>query len=72
MVTAKRDEAAALKFLKRTTKKYGRPRNVVTDGLSSNPAAMGEIGNVDRHEVVVASTIGRKTRISRMRGRNRD
>jgi putative transposase len=30
VVTAKRDKAAALKFLKRTMKKYGRPRTVVT------------------------------------------
>ncbi len=51
VVTAKRDKAAALKFLKRIMKKYGRPRSVVTDGLSSYPAAMSEIGNVDRHEV---------------------
>ena len=40
VVTAKRDKAAALKFLKRIMKKYGRPRSVVTDGLSSYPAAM--------------------------------
>ncbi len=32
-VTAKRDKAAALKLLKRTMKKYGRPRTVDTDGL---------------------------------------
>ncbi len=51
VVTAKRDKAAALKFLKRIMKKYGRPRSVVTDGLSSYPAAMSDIGNVDRHEV---------------------
>ena len=51
VVTTKRDTAAALKFLKRIMKKYGRPRNVVTDGLCSYPAAMKEIGNVDRHEV---------------------
>ena len=51
VVTAKRDKAAALKFLKRIMKKYGRPRSVVTDGLSSYPAAMSEIGNVDRQEV---------------------
>ena len=51
VVTAKRDKAAALKFLKRIMKKYGRPRSVVTDGLCSYPAAMKEIGNVDRHEV---------------------
>src|SRR5208337_3295650 len=51
VVTAKRDKAAALKFLKRIMKKYGRPRSVVTDGLCSYPAAMREIGNADRHEV---------------------
>jgi putative transposase len=51
VVTAKRDKAAALKFLKRIMKKYGQPRSVVTDGLCSYPAAMKEIGNVDRHEV---------------------
>ncbi len=51
VVTAKRDKAAALKFLKRIMKKYGRPRSLVTDGLCSYPAAMSEIGNVDRHEV---------------------
>ena len=51
VVTAKRDKAAALKFLKRIMKKYGRPKNIVTDGLCSYPAAMKEIGNVDGHEV---------------------
>ena len=51
VVTAKRDKAAALKFLKRIMKKYGQPRSVVTDGLCSYCAAMKEIGNTDRHEV---------------------
>jgi len=51
VVTAKRDKAAALKFLKRIMKQYGQPRSVVTDGLCSYPAAMKEIGNIDRHEV---------------------
>jgi putative transposase len=51
VVTAKRDKGAALKFLKRIMKKYGRSRSVVTDGLCSYPAAMKEIGNVDRHKV---------------------
>jgi putative transposase len=51
VVTAKRDKATALKFLKRIMKKYGQPRSVVTDGLCSYPAAMKEIGNADRHEV---------------------
>ena len=56
VVTAKRDKAAALKFLKRIMKKYGRPLSVVTDGLCSYPAAMKEIGNADRQEA------GRKPR----------
>src|SRR5208337_3306335 len=51
VVTAKRDKAAALKFLKSIMKKYGRPRSVVNDGLCHYPAAMSEMGNVDRHEV---------------------
>ena len=44
VVTAKRDKAAARKFLKRIMKKYGRPRNAVTDGLRAYSAAMKEIG----------------------------
>src|ERR1700730_3279288 len=52
VVTAKRDKAAALKFLKRIMKQYGQPRSVVTDGLCSYPAAMNEIGvAAERHEV---------------------
>ncbi len=51
VVTAKRDKAAALKFLKRVMRSYGRPRNIVTDGLRAYSAAMKEIGNVDRQEV---------------------
>ena len=35
LVTAHRDKHAALKFLKRIMKKYGRPKMVVTDGLCS-------------------------------------
>ena len=50
VVTAKRDTAAALKFLKRIMKKYGRPPGVVTDGLCSYPAAMKEIGSADCQE----------------------
>jgi putative transposase len=51
VVTAKRDKAAALKFLKRVMKKYGRPRTIVTDGLCSYPAAMKEVGIADLQEV---------------------
>jgi putative transposase len=42
VVTAKRDKAAALKFLKRITKKYRAPRSFVTDGLRAYPAAMND------------------------------
>jgi putative transposase len=51
VVTAKRDKAAALKFLKRIMKTYGRPQKIVTDGLCSYSAAMKEIGNADLREV---------------------
>src|SRR5208282_1014117 len=51
VVTAKRDKAAAVKFLKRIMKKYGRPRKFVTDGLRAYSAAMREVGNADRQEV---------------------
>jgi putative transposase len=51
VATAKRDKAAALKFLKRIIKKCGRPRKIVTDGLCSYSAAMKEIGATDRQEV---------------------
>ncbi len=48
--TKRRDRRAALKFLKRTIKRYGRPRSVVTDRLRSYGAAMRVIGIVERQE----------------------
>jgi putative transposase len=51
VATAKRDKAAAVKLLKRIMKKYGRPREIVTDGLRAHSAAMREVGNADRQEV---------------------
>jgi putative transposase len=45
-VTKRRDRRAALKFLKRTMKRYGRPRSIVTDRLRSYRSAMKVIGNV--------------------------
>jgi putative transposase len=51
IVTARRDNAAALKLLKRIMKKYGQPQSVVTDGLRAYSAAMDEIGAADQHEV---------------------
>jgi putative transposase len=46
--TRRRDRRAAVKFLKRTMKRYGRPRAIVTDRLRSYGAAMKVIGAVDR------------------------
>jgi len=43
--TKRRDRKAALKFLKRAMKRYGRPHLVVTDRLPSYRAAMAMIGN---------------------------
>jgi len=43
--TKRRDRGAALKFLKRAMKRYGRPRSIVTDRLLSYRAAMNVIGN---------------------------
>ena len=51
MVIAKRDKAAALKFLKRIIKGYGRPRLVVTDALRAYSTAKDDIGAADRHQV---------------------
>ena len=43
--TKQRDRKAALLFLKRAMKRYGRPKVVVTDRLRSYRAAMNVIGN---------------------------
>lgn len=48
--TKHRDRAAALKFLKRTMKRYGRPKAFVTDRLRSYRAAMMVIGNAASQE----------------------
>ena len=44
-VTKRRDGKAALEFLKRTMKRYGGPKVIVTDRLPSYRAAMNVIGN---------------------------
>ena len=43
--TKRRDRRAALQFIKRAMKRYGRPRLIVTDRLRSYRAAMNVIGN---------------------------
>jgi putative transposase len=50
-VTKKRDKVAALAFLKKALKRHGRAETVVTDGLRSYPAAMRDMGNLDRREM---------------------
>ncbi len=47
----KRDKPAALAFLKKTLKRHGKAETIVTDGLKSYPAAMRELGNLDRREM---------------------
>ena len=44
--TKRRDRWAALNFLKRTMKRYGRPQLIATDRLRSYGAAMKMVGNV--------------------------
>ena len=48
--TKRRDRKAALRFLKRTMKRYGRPWSIVTDRLRSYGAAMKVMGIVERQE----------------------
>ena len=48
--TKRRDRRAARKFLKRTMKRYGRPRSIVTDRLRSYRSAMRVIGNAADQE----------------------
>jgi putative transposase len=47
-VTKRRDRKAALRFLRKTMKRYGRPEVIVTDKLRSYRAAMKVIGNEGR------------------------
>ena len=46
-VSKRPDRKAALKFLKKIMKRYGKPKAVVTDRLKSYRAAMKVIGNAD-------------------------
>jgi putative transposase len=48
VATRRRDRKAALRFLKRVMKRYGRPQKVITDHWPSYGAAMKAIGNAQR------------------------
>ncbi len=49
-VTKARDKKAALKFLKKSMRRYGRSRTIVKDRLRSYGAAMKVIGHADQQE----------------------
>jgi putative transposase len=49
-VTRRRDRKAALKFLRKTMKRFGHPYVIVIDKLPSYCAALKVIGNTDRQE----------------------
>ena len=48
--TKRRDRKAALRFLKKAMKRYGRPKTIVTDRLGSYRSAMKTIGNAASQE----------------------
>jgi putative transposase len=49
-VTKRRDKKSALKFLKKSMKRFGPPHIIVTDKLRSYGAAMKVIGNANKQE----------------------
>lgn len=51
-ITRERDKKAALRFMKKPLRLHGSPEAVTTDGLRSYRAAMTELGNADKQEVV--------------------
>jgi putative transposase len=51
VVTKTRDRKAALKLLKKSLKRHGRPENIVTDRLRSYGAALKDLGRGDDREM---------------------
>ena len=49
-VTKRRDRKAALKFLRKSLRRYGSPQAIVTDNLRSYGAAMRDIGNAEKQQ----------------------
>jgi len=47
VVTKRRNKKAALKFLRKLMRRYGRPQEIVTDRLPSYRAALRELGGLD-------------------------
>ena len=50
-VTKTRDRKAALKFLRKSMKRHGRPENIVTDWSRSYGAALKDLGRSDDREI---------------------
>ncbi len=50
-VTKRRDRKAALKFLKNSMKRHGRPETIITDRLLSCGAALKDLGRSDDREI---------------------
>lgn len=50
-VTKTRDRKAALKFLKKSMRRHGRPETIVTDKLRSYGAALKDLGRGDDREI---------------------
>jgi len=51
VVTKRRDKRAALKFLRKLMKRYGRPSEIITDRYRSHGAALKVLGAQDRQSV---------------------
>jgi len=51
VVTKTRDRKAALKFLRKSMKRHGRPEAIVTDRLRSYGAAQKDLGRGDDREM---------------------
>jgi putative transposase len=51
IVTKTRGRKAALKLLKKSIKRHGRPEGIVTDGLRSYGAALKDLGRGDDREI---------------------
>lgn len=50
-VTRKRDKSTGLAFLKKALKRCGKAETIATRGLKSFPAAMRDLGNLDRRKM---------------------
>jgi len=71
VATTRRDRRAALKFLMKLMKRYGRPKSVMTDRLTSYGAAMREIGNA-RRQVCTGRRINNRAENSHQPFRRRE